>query len=472
MVAQNQVLNGRYRLDQQQGTGGMAVVYKATDLALGRTIAVKVLRPSLTSDPTFLARFRQEARNVANLNHPNIVTVHDVGQEGATYYMVMEFIEGQDLKRMIRASAPFSVERALHISIQICAGAGFAHRAGLVHADVKPQNILITGNDIVKITDFGIAQMLTVIQPDVRQNVVWGSPQYFSPEQASGMPPTPASDVYSIGVVMFEMLTGRLPYSGADQQELALAHIREAVPHIRDFNPNVPANLDWVINKVMSKEPAARYRTAEQLGRILISYQKQLQESGQIGFSPGIAMGTPTTTAPGQSPQPVPINPVTTSPFGGTGTPPPGPAPTLSPPLTPQQSPGTSAAPAPRVSPTMPGQPAQQPLQPYTPPNISQPPVVPLRSGGTGSLGRASTGQTPAEPARPITGPLKPQPSAQTPYEYTPETFGSGSFSPNYQTGPVAPNRIDLVTIALGVIAFLLVVGLIILWLMVWGAYT
>ena len=255
----------------------MAVIYKATDLALGRTVAVKVLRPSLTSDPEFLKRFRQEARNVANLSHPNIVTVHDVGQDGNTHYIVMEYIDGEDLKRLIRASAPFTIDRALSIAIKICAGVGYAHRAGLVHADVKPQNVLVTETDNVKVTDFGIAQALTATKPRDRdrQRVVWGSPHYFSPEQAQGEPPSPASDVYAIGIVLFEMLTARLPFVGTDQQELALAHIREAPPNAADFNPNVPVHLDRILQKVLSKEPVSRYRTADQLGRILVSYRRQ-----------------------------------------------------------------------------------------------------------------------------------------------------------------------------------------------------
>jgi serine/threonine protein kinase len=279
MAAQETLLNGRYRLVAQQGSGGMAVIYKATDLALGRTVAVKILRPSLTNDPEFLKRFRQEARNVANLSHPNIVTVHDVGQHGNTHYIVMEYIDGEDLKRLIRASAPFSIDRALSIAIKICAGVGYAHRAGLVHADVKPQNALVTESDQVKVTDFGIAQALTATKPheQERQRIVWGSPHYFSPEQAQGDPPTPASDVYAIGIVLFEMLTGRLPFVGTDQQELALAHIRETPPNASDFNPNVPVHLDRILHKVMSKEPASRYRTADQLGRILISYRRQGQ---------------------------------------------------------------------------------------------------------------------------------------------------------------------------------------------------
>ena len=272
-MANETVLNGRYRLVAQQGSGGMAVIYKAIDQALGRTVAVKILRPSLTNDPAFLARFRNEARSVANLAHPNIVTVHDVGSDGPTHYIVMEFVEGTDLKRIIKADGALPIDRALNLAIQICGGIGFAHRAGLVHADVKPQNILVTKDDVVKVTDFGIAQALSDAQPGEKQQVVWGSPHYFAPEQARGEKPTPASDVYSIGIVIFEMLTGRLPYTGANQQELALAHIRDRIPMVTEFNPNVPENLARIVYKTMSKEPASRYRMADQLGHILASYR-------------------------------------------------------------------------------------------------------------------------------------------------------------------------------------------------------
>ncbi len=277
IMDQERLLNGRYQLVSQQASGGMAVVYKATDIALGRVVAVKILRPSLTSDTSFLVRFRQEARNVANLSHPNIVTVHDVGQDGHTHYIVMEFLEGQDLKKIIRAESPFPIERTLNLVIQMCAGIGYAHRAGLVHADVKPQNILVD-EDKVKVTDFGIAQALAVTRPQERQKIVWGSPHYFSPEQAQGEYPTPSSDVYSIGVVLFEMLAGRLPFLGSDQQELALAHIRDAPPRISELNPQVPTSLDRIVQKALSKDPSARYRTADQLGRILIAYKEQGQE--------------------------------------------------------------------------------------------------------------------------------------------------------------------------------------------------
>jgi eukaryotic-like serine/threonine-protein kinase len=308
MSAQETLLNGRYRLETQQGSGGMAVIYKATDLALGRPVAVKILRPSLTNDPEFLKRFRQEARNVANLSHPNIVTVHDVGQDGNTHYIVMEYVDGEDLKRLIRGEAPFSIERALNIGIKICAGVGYAHRAGLVHADVKPQNVLVTQDDNVKVTDFGIAQALSETQPRQRQKVVWGSPHYFSPEQAQGEPPSPPSDVYAIGIVLFEMLTGRLPFIGTDQQELAMAHIREDPPDVSEINPNVPVHLDRILQKVLSKEPASRYRTADQLGRILISYRDQ----GQVATdqeSPKVEHYAEPAPAPSSTPPPAPSMP-------------------------------------------------------------------------------------------------------------------------------------------------------------------
>ncbi|MCK6577682.1 MAG: protein kinase [Anaerolineae bacterium] len=268
-MASETILNGRYRLIAQQGSGGMAVIYKAIDQMLGRQVAIKILRPSLTADPSFLARFRNEARSVANLQHPNIVTVYDVGQDGPTHYIVMEFVDGSDLKKAIKTEGALPIIRAIKLGIQLCAGIGFAHRAGLVHADVKPQNILVTRDDMVKVTDFGIAQALTTSQPGERQAVVWGSPHYFAPEQARGERPTPASDVYSIGIVLFELLTGRLPFSGQNQQELAMAHIRDPIPLATDHNPAVPESLARIVYKTMSKEPEQRYRMADQLKSIL-----------------------------------------------------------------------------------------------------------------------------------------------------------------------------------------------------------
>lgn len=277
-MAENPILNNRYRLIEQIGSGGMAVIYKAQDMELGRLVTIKVLRPSLVSDPEFLMRFRREAQAAANLSHPNIVIVYDVGQDGPkTHFIVMEYVPGQDLKKLIRARGVFSVEEALGIIIEVCKGVGYAHRAGLVHCDVKPQNILVTPDNRIKVTDFGIARALTGTTPEM-EDMVWGSPHYFSPEQAAGETPTPASDVYSIGVVLFELLTGRLPFTGSDYRELALAHLKEQPPSILDLNPALPPELDKIIRKVMSKEPSARYRTADQLGRILEKYLEEGQQ--------------------------------------------------------------------------------------------------------------------------------------------------------------------------------------------------
>jgi eukaryotic-like serine/threonine-protein kinase len=439
MAAGETLLNGRYRLISQQGSGGMAVIYKAQDLQLGRTVAVKILRPSLTGDPSFLTRFRQEARNVANLAHPNIVTLHDVGQDGNTYYMVMEYVDGRDLKKLIREEGPFSVERALHIGIQICAGVGYAHRAGLVHADVKPQNALIGHDDQVKVTDFGIAQALSATQPEEKQSVVWGSPHYFAPEQASGETPTPASDVYAVGIVLFEMLTGKLPYSGNDQQELALAHIRDEVPHVMHFNPNVPVHLDRIIYKVMSKEPANRYRTADQLGRILISYQKQ----GSDVTSNGAPVQPPAVSSPAPA-APIgrtPIQPGTPTPIVTNAPRPAGSYPTI--PTAPQQAPYT---PAPQGN-----------TPPYAQPS-SQPPR-PIQIGQAGPI-------PPRTPTRPNSGPYIPP---NMPDNFSSDT-GSHPSAPQYNITP-PPSAIDFVSIILAVVAFLAVMGLFPLWLGVLNAW-
>ncbi len=308
MAAETPLLNKRYKLLSAIGQGGMAVVHKAQDLSLGRLVAVKILRETLTGDPEFLARFQQEARAAANLAHPNIVTVHDFGRDGGRYYIVMEYIEGQDLKTIIKEAAPFSVDYALDLAIQICAGVGYAHRAGLVHCDIKPQNILVTADGRVKITDFGIARALANLRPGETTDVVWGSPQYYSPEQAAGEHPTPASDVYAIGVVMFEMLAGRLPFVASTQQALALMHLREEPPRLSLFNDQVPETLERIVHKVLAKEPAARYRTADQLGRILISFR---QQGEALVLSSG---STPAEPQPRAIPASTPAAPPTAAP--------------------------------------------------------------------------------------------------------------------------------------------------------------
>lgn len=288
------VLNGRYQLLERVGSGGMAVVYKAQDRALGRIVAIKMLQESLTSDEGFLRRFQREAHAAANLTHPNIVTVHDIGQDGHRYYIVMEFVDGRTLKQLIRQYADngrfMPINRALDLTVQICNGIGYAHRANLVHCDVKPQNILVTHDEQVKVADFGIARAMSQATQQLTTDQVWGTPQYFSPEQAAGEMPTPASDVYAIGVLMFEMLTGRLPFQAESHTALALKHIQEPPPPITIYNPSVPKQLEQIINKLLAKEPAGRYRTAGQLGRILGAYKERGQaETGTVYPAPLVA---------------------------------------------------------------------------------------------------------------------------------------------------------------------------------------
>ncbi len=267
-----ETLNDRYRLDRKLGEGGMAIVYQATDLMLDRTIAVKILRKDFSSSQAFQERFKEEARAAANLTHPNIVTVHDFGFDQDRLFIVMEYVPGKDLKQKIKETGALPIYQATRLIVQACAGIGYAHRAGLVHCDIKPHNMLITPDNRLKVTDFGIARALASVKHDEQTQAIWGSPAYFSPEQAAGKAPSPASDVYSLGVVLFEVLTGQLPFTDPSPQELALLHRFEDPPLPRDINPEISPELETIILKVLSKEPTTRYRTADQLGRIVISF--------------------------------------------------------------------------------------------------------------------------------------------------------------------------------------------------------
>jgi serine/threonine protein kinase len=276
-VSETQLTNlgGRYQILGQLGSGGMAKVMRARDLNLQREVAIKILHEDLIRDVAFQARFLQEARSAANLIHPNIVTVYDFGQDAERYFIVMEYVVGTDLKTLIRRRGRLQVDEAVELMIQMAAGVGYAHRAGLVHCDLKPHNILVAADGRVKITDFGISRALASINPSERSDVVWGSPQYFAPEQASGGAPSPATDVYALGVIFFEMLTGRLPFEATDAGALAELHLNAPPPQPRSLNPDIPAPLETIVLKVLSKEPAARYRTADQLGRVLMTYASQ-----------------------------------------------------------------------------------------------------------------------------------------------------------------------------------------------------
>lgn len=273
------VLNDRYQLNAKLGSGGMAHVYRAMDLMLQRNVAVKVLKEDYSADLAFRERFRQEARSAANLSHPNIVTVHDFGLDQGHLFIVMEYIPGTDLKTLIKERGRLNVTEALELMIQACQGVGYAHRAGLVHCDIKPHNFLVTPDMVLKVTDFGIARALSTISQDEKNEVVWGSPHYFAPEQASGLPPSPASDVYSLGVILYEMLTGHLPFEGSDSAELSRKHRLIEPPRPSLLNPDIPEQLEKIILKVLSKEPSARYRTANQLGRLLQGFYESYTQT-------------------------------------------------------------------------------------------------------------------------------------------------------------------------------------------------
>ncbi len=300
-MQEGELLNNRYQLFERLGYGGMADVFRARDLMLDRYVAIKVLRKDYTENAGFQERFRHEARAAANLSHPNIVTVHDFGLAEGQLYIVMEYIPGTDLKTLLRKRGRFTIDEATPLVVQACAGIGYAHRAGLVHCDVKPQNMLVTPDKRLKVTDFGIARALATIHPDEHSDVVWGSPQYFSPEQAAGEPPSPASDVYSLGVVLYEMLSGTLPFTGSTAEELARLHIQADPIPVREYVPDIPSTLEEIVMKVLSKEPSARYRTADQLGRVLLRFGTQRDE-----LIPESLSLTPEVSTAYQQPEPTP----------------------------------------------------------------------------------------------------------------------------------------------------------------------
>lgn len=260
-----QTLISRYRIMELIGEGGMALVYKANDLLLNRIVAVKVLRPQFASDAQFVERFRREAQAAASLSHPNVVNIYDVGQDGGIYFIVMEFVQGRDLKTIMREDpATFTVKKVVDIAIQICRALEHAHAKNVIHRDIKPHNILITDDGVVKVTDFGIARAVSSATL-TQTGMIIGSVHYFSPEQAKGANIGPQSDLYSLGVVLFELLTGQLPYSGDTPIAIALKHAQGDVPSLRKINPAVPVFLEKIVRTAMAKNLRERYQSAREL---------------------------------------------------------------------------------------------------------------------------------------------------------------------------------------------------------------
>ena len=264
MVMKGQKISDRYQIIKSIGEGGMANVYLANDTILDRMVAVKVLRGDLANDEKFVRRFQREALSASSLSHPNIVEVYDVGEDNGEYYIVMEFIEGKHLKSLIKKRGKLPVSEAVDIVMQIADGLSVAHDSYIIHRDIKPQNIMILENGVAKITDFGIAMAMNSTQL-TQTNSVMGSVHYLPPEQASGKGSTLQSDIYSMGILLYELLTGKLPFRGENAVEIALKHLKEEIPSIKDEVPNIPQSVENIIIKATAKNPKNRYNDAREM---------------------------------------------------------------------------------------------------------------------------------------------------------------------------------------------------------------
>jgi eukaryotic-like serine/threonine-protein kinase len=264
MIMKGQKISDRYQIIKSIGEGGMANVYLAYDTILDRNVAVKVLRGDLATDEKFVRRFQREALAASSLSHPNIVEVYDVGEDNGNYYIVMEYIEGKHLKQLLKKRGKLTVSEVVDIALQITSGLAVAHDSYIIHRDIKPQNILILDNGLVKITDFGIAVALNSTQL-TQTNSVMGSVHYLPPEQAYGKPATLQSDIYSIGIMMYELLTGKLPFKGDNAVEIALKHLKEPLPSIREELPNIPQALENIVIRATAKNPKNRYADAREM---------------------------------------------------------------------------------------------------------------------------------------------------------------------------------------------------------------
>jgi len=257
-------INGRYKVIDMIGGGGMANVYLAHDMILDRDVAVKMLRLDFVNDEEFIRRFHREAQSATSLTHPNIVTIYDVGEEGSIYYIVMEYVEGYTLKQYIQKHSPVPVETAIEMMKQLTSAITHAHQNNIVHRDIKPHNILVDKLGNIKITDFGIAMALSATSI-TQTNSVLGSVHYLSPEQARGGMANKKSDIYSLGIVMFELLTGRLPFSGESAVSIALKHLQSETPSVRRWNEAIPQSVENVVLKATAKDPFHRYASVEEM---------------------------------------------------------------------------------------------------------------------------------------------------------------------------------------------------------------
>jgi eukaryotic-like serine/threonine-protein kinase len=305
-AATQRVLSGRYELSHLIARGGMAEVWQARDRLLDRPVALKILFPELSVDRSFVERFRREAQAAANLSHPNIVPVFDWGEDAGTYYIVMEFVDGRTLSSIMRSAGELHPDRAAEIAADVAAALSYAHRHGVIHRDVKPGNVLITEDSVIKVTDFGIARALNTEESLTQTGAVMGTATYFSPEQAEGLGVDARSDIYSLGVVLFEMVTGRPPFLGETPVAVASKHVREHPPTPSEINPSVPPDLEAIILKCMAKSPEHRYASGEELRADLLRFRE-----GRSVVASAVPVPIGTTQAMGALGQTATLPPVT-----------------------------------------------------------------------------------------------------------------------------------------------------------------
>jgi eukaryotic-like serine/threonine-protein kinase len=297
----NTLFDGRYRIIRKLGSGGMANVYLAEDQELGRRIAIKILNDRHAHDEQFVERFRREAKNAAGLSHPNIVSIYDRGEAEGTYYIAMEFLDGRSLKELIVSRGPAPVNVAIEYARQILDALRFAHRNGIVHRDIKPHNVIVDAEGRVKVTDFGIARAGTTQMTEVGSII--GTAQYLSPEQARGAPVDQTSDLYSVGIVLYELLTGKVPFSGDSPVEIAMKHISAVPEPPSALRAEIPADLDKIILRALAKTPEQRYRSAEEMDRDLLRVAQGVAVSRETEEAATMVMrAPPTMVAPPRAP--------------------------------------------------------------------------------------------------------------------------------------------------------------------------